>query len=202
MTDASRHAGRHPGVLARGRPRPLVQARRRLRRRSAPALSRACGRARPRANCRHGKQAMTARWRSSSCSTSFPATCSATTRRTYASDALAREVARRAIERGVGRADRSRCCANSSICRSCIRSIWPTSCAASSCSRDGRPCREPEMGRAPRRHHPPVRPLSPPQPPAGPRDHAGGAGLPGRRRLFAADDGSVNGRHALPFRRR
>ena len=52
--------------------------------------------------------------------------------RTYASDAHAREVASRAIERGVTGGSMPPC-GNSSICRSCIRSIWPTSCAASSC---------------------------------------------------------------------
>ena len=58
--------------------------------------------------------------------------------RTYASDALAREVAQRAIDRGVdARIDPA--LRNSSICRSCIRSIWPTSCAASSCREAGLP---------------------------------------------------------------
>jgi uncharacterized protein (DUF924 family) len=43
---------------------------------------------------------MVARWRLPSCSTSFPATCSAATQKTYASDAMARDVANRAIARG------------------------------------------------------------------------------------------------------
>ena len=41
-----------------------------------------------------------ARWRCCSCSTSFRATCSAATPRTYAADPLARDVARRALARG------------------------------------------------------------------------------------------------------
>ena len=49
----------------------------------------------------------------------------------------------------------------------------------------GRPYRKPEMGRAPRRHHPAVRPLPSPQSHPGPRDHAGGAGLSRRGGLFA-----------------
>ena len=179
MTEAHGHAGGHPGLLARGRPRPLVHARRRASMpRCASAIS-SCGSRRRPANCRHGKRPMTARWRWPSCSTSFPATCFAATIRTYASDALAREVAGRAIERGAGRADRSGACANSSICRSCIRSISPTSCAASSCRERG-PYRNAEIGRAPRRHHPAVRALPSSQPHPGPRDHAGGAGLPRR----------------------
>ena len=53
---------------------------------------------------------------------------------TYSSDALAREVARPRHRPRRRRADRPGACGNSSICRSCIRSICPTSCAASSCS--------------------------------------------------------------------
>ena len=56
--------------------------------------------------------------------------------RTYSSDALAREVASRAIDRGAD-ARIDPLCGNSSTCRSCIRSIWPTSCAASSCPQAG-----------------------------------------------------------------
>ena len=51
----------------------------------------------------------------------------------YSSDALAREVAGRAISRDVdARIDPG--CVNSSTCRSCIRSICRTRCIASSCS--------------------------------------------------------------------
>jgi len=53
--------------------------------------------------------------------------------RTYASDALAREVASRAIARGAIPALR-RPCWNFSICHSCIRKHWPTSSGASNCS--------------------------------------------------------------------
>ena len=59
--------------------------------------------------------------------------------------------------------------------------------------RSGRQCREPEIRRAACRHHPPVRPLPAPQPPAGPRDDAGGAGLSRRWRVLPADDRTVNG---------
>ncbi len=113
-------------------PDALVQARRRLRRGGAPALSRASGRARQPANCRHGRRAMTARWRSSSCSTSFP---QHVPRRRQ--DLCQRRVGARGGAAAPSTAAWTRGsippCVNSSICRSCIRSIWPTSCAASSC---------------------------------------------------------------------
>ena len=44
-----------------------------------------------------------------------------------------------------------------------------------------------EIGRAARRHHPPLRAFPPPQRDPGPRHHAGGAGLPRRRRVLPAD---------------
>ena len=104
--------------------------------------------------------------------------------RTYASDAQAREVAHRAIERGVdARIDPA--------LREFLYLPFMHSehlrrpVALHRAVARGRPCRKPEMGRAPRRYHPALRALPPPQPPAGPRDHARGAGLPGRRRLFA-----------------
>ena len=101
--------------------------------------------ARQPANCRHGKRAMTARWRSSSCSTSFPATCSAATRRTYASDALARDVAHRAIERGVdARIDP----ALRRIPLSAVHAFGAPGrpVALHRAVASGRPCRKPEMG--------------------------------------------------------
>jgi hypothetical protein len=97
--------------------------------------------------------------------------------RTYASDRRAREVAHRAIDHGVdARIDPT--LREFLYLPLCTRSISPTSCAASNCrARPAIP--KPEMGRTPRRHHPALRPLSPSQPPFGPRHHTGGAGLPG-----------------------
>ena len=86
------------------------------------------------ASCRHGRRATTARWRWPSCSTSFPATCFAATPGPMSSDALAREVAGRAIARGADARIDPALLRIPLSCRSCIRSIWPTSCAASNCS--------------------------------------------------------------------
>ena len=104
--------------------------------------------------------------------------------RTYASDPLAREVAHRAIDRG----------ADARIDPALREFLYlpfmhsehlPDQLRCIELSRAAGHAEKPEMGRASRRYHPAVRPLSSPQPPAGPPDHAGGAGLPGRRGLFA-----------------
>jgi hypothetical protein len=102
---------------------------------------------------------------------------------TYASDALAREVALRAVERGV----------DARIDPALLEFLYVT-LHAFGASRGpdalhrvvtkGGPRRKREVGGAPCRHHPPLRALPPPQRHFGPRDHARGAGLPGRRRLF------------------
>ena len=164
-------------------PKRWYTARRRVRRGGTPALFRPVAAARQPANYRHGKRAMTARWRSSSCSTSFPATCSAAMRgpmpampwraKWHAAPSNA------AWTRGSIRFAR--------IPLSAVHAFGASGrpVALHRAVTRGRPCRKPEMGRAPRRYHPAVRPLSPSQPPAGPRDHAGGAGLPRPRRLFA-----------------
>ena len=119
--------------------------------------------------------------------------------RTYASDRLAREVAHRAIDRGVDAridpalreflylpfmhsehlADQLRCIELSRAAGHTESLKWAEH-HADIIRRFGR---FPHRNRL--RGHPPLRPLSPPQPPPGPRDHAGRAGLPGRRRLFA-----------------
>ena len=90
-------------------------------------------------------------------------------------------------------------CANSSMCPSCIRSISPTRCAASSCSRKAGLAESLKyaehhadiirrFGRFPHRNRV-----------LGRATHAGRAGLPRRRRLFRPDDGSVNGWHRCRF---
>ena len=200
MAEARRRAGRHSGFLARRRPRPLVQARRRLRRRGAPALFRPVAAARQPANCRHGKRATTARWRSSSCSTSFPATCSAATPGPMPAMRCAREVAQPRHRPRRRRADRSRACWNSSICRSCIRSICPTSLRCIELFARGRPCRKPEMA-------PSTTPISSGGSAAFPTATAFWAARPRRRSRPSWTQGgfsplmtqAVNGRAPLPF---
>ena len=103
--------------------------------------------------------------------------------RTYASDALAREVARRAIDRG----------ADARIDPALLEFLYmpfmhsehlPDQLRCVELFRDAGNAENLKYARGPRRHHPPVRPLPPSQPHAGPRDHAGRAGLSGRRRVF------------------
>jgi hypothetical protein len=86
-------------------------------RRCAGAFS-TCGGRRRAANYRHGKQAMTARWRSSSCSTSFPATCSVAT---PGPTPAMRWRARRRTAPSIAAWTRVsiRSCVNSCICPSC-----------------------------------------------------------------------------------
>src|SRR5579864_1044197 len=86
----------------------------------------------PLVNYRHGRPATMARWRSSSCSTSFPATCSAARHEpSPATPGPSRP--RAAPSRAAPMRGSSRRCWRFSTCRSCIRSIWRTSSAASSC---------------------------------------------------------------------
>ena len=125
----------------------------------------------PRAACRAGSASRKPRSRSSSCSISSRATCSAATREAFATDPLARAVADRAIARGFDQqvpqgerqffylpfmhsedvADQERCIALSRA-------------AGDEQSR--------ELRRTARRHHPALRPLSASQCDPRPHHHA------------------------------
>ncbi len=166
-----------------GRARQMVQQGRRVRRRHPRALS--CD-----LRSRGGRQAVglgsrppKARSRWSSCSTSSRATCSAASARAFAADPLARAVAERALARGFDQRRSPARSGSSSICRSSIPRRWPTRSAAARCSRatgDADLLKWAELhadiirrfGRFPHRN---AR--------ARPRHHAGGAGVPRRRRL-------------------
>ena len=102
--------------------------------------------------------------------------------RAFATDPLARAIAAGAIVRGFDGPCR-RTCAAFSICRSSTLKIWPTRNAAVAFYKARRRRRRPEMGGNSRRYHPPFRPVSAPQRGARPRHHAGGTGLPRRRRV-------------------
>ncbi|MGY4301375.1 uncharacterized protein (DUF924 family) [Bradyrhizobium sp. i1.4.4] len=112
----------------------------------------------------------------------FPRNMFRGTPEAFASDALARDVARRAIDRGVdGRID--------PILLEFLYLPFmhsehlPDPVALRRAVSEHRQCREPEIRAGARRHHPAVRPFSPPQPPPRPRHHRGRTGLPRRRRL-------------------
>ena len=158
-----------------------------------------CGGRRRRASCRPGKRPMTARWRSPSCSTSFPATCFAATPATYSTDALARDVAaprhrprrRRAHRAGAARIPVHAVHAFGAFARPvALRRAVP----------QDRQCRKSRLCRAARRHHPPVRALSASQPHPGtrrPRPRSRPSSTP---EDFPADDRTVNARHHCRFR--
>ena len=102
---------------------------------------------------------------------------------TYSSDPLAREVAGRAIDRG----------ADARIDPALLEFLYmpfmhsehlPDQLRCVELFRAARKCRKPQICRAARRYHPPVRALSASQPHPGTPDHARGAGLPRRRRVF------------------
>ena len=61
----------------------------------------------------------------------------------------------------------------------------------------GRRRRRPEMGGNSRRHHPPLRPVPAPQRGAWPRHHAGGTGVPRRRRLCRLSRRPLDAAHLL-----
>lgn len=95
----------------------------------------------------------------------------------FSSDALARDVARRAIDRG---ADRR---IDPGLLEFLYMPLMHSEhlhdqlhCVALFQDTDN--AEEPEIRRGACRYHPPVRPLPSPQRPAGTRDHAGRAGLP------------------------
>jgi uncharacterized protein (DUF924 family) len=103
--------------------------------------------------------------------------------RTYASDALARAAANRAIDSGLdARIDPQ---LREFLYLPFMLGASRRPVALYRALAKGGPCRKREMGRAPRRDHPALQPLPPPQPHPGPRHHARGAGIPGRRGLFA-----------------
>ena len=137
----------------------------------------------PRNSLPTGSRPPRARSRSSSCSISSRATCSAATPRAFAADPLARAVADRALARGFDRAGAARRSGSFSICRSSIPRRSPTRSDAARCFAATGDADLLKWARAARRHHPPVRPLPAPQRRARPRHHARGAGVPRRRRL-------------------
>ena len=102
---------------------------------------------------------------------------------TYSTDPLAREVAGRAIDRGV----------DARIDPALLEFLYmpfmhseqmPDQLRCVELFRAADKCRKSRLCRAARRHHPPVRALSASQPHFGTPDHARGAGLPRRRRVF------------------
>ena len=97
--------------------------------------------------------------------------------RTYASDALARAAANRAIDSGLdARIDPQ---LREFLYLPFMLGASRRPVALYRALAKGGPCRKREMGRAPRRDHPALQPLPPPQPHPGTRDHARGAGLSG-----------------------
>ena len=161
----------------------MVHQGRRVRRRDPRALSANLRGRRRGERFRIGSARPKARLRSSSCSTSFRATCSAASARAFAADPLARASCRARASRAASTGECRRPSGSSSICRSSIPRSWPTRSAAVALFRATGDADIAEMGRAARRHHPPVRPLPASQRRARPRHHAGGAGLSRRRRL-------------------
>ena len=131
---------------------------------------------------RMGGDAGNGAWRSSSCSTSFRATCSAATR-ALSQPMRWRAPSPTAPSRAASTSRYRLLNALSSTCRSSTPSSSPTRNAASRWSSAMANRRCAEMGRAARRHHPPFRSFPAPQRRAWPRYHAGRTGFSRRRRL-------------------